>query len=187
MTCIREVNYNVILFGPINHGELSCSWLLKCCFMLQLNQLGLGCAFLGGCLRQHKCYDSHTWSQEPIWWGLYNLSWKLLVEVMDLLVLNLEEGMGLEPDCKYHHKTLSHLLVLFNVSIFARVGSNKGNVSPLEPRIYTLVRTLWAGITCIYKAVWGSMMWTWMQNVKKRYINSIISKPQHKSAPSIMR
>jgi hypothetical protein len=25
MTCIREVNYNVILFGPINYRGLSCA------------------------------------------------------------------------------------------------------------------------------------------------------------------
>lgn len=152
MTCIREVNYNVILFGPINHCVLSCSWRLKCCFMLQLNQLGLGCAFICGCLRQQKCHDSHTWSQEPPWWGLHNLPWKLLVQVMDLLPLHLEEGMGLEPESENYHKTLSHLFVFSNRSIFAGVGSNKGNVSSLEPRIYTLVRTSQAGSFCIYKA-----------------------------------
>lgn len=72
--------------------------------------------------------------------------------VMDLLALHLEEGVGLEPDSKNYHKTLSHLFVLFNRSIFAGVGSNKGNVSSLEPRIYTLMRTSQAGSFCIYKA-----------------------------------
>lgn len=45
------------------------------------------------------------------------MTWKLLVEMMDLLALNLEEGMGLETDCKNYHKILSHLFVLFNRSI----------------------------------------------------------------------
>lgn len=36
---------------------------------------------------------------------------------MDLPALNLEERMGLEPDCKNYHKMLNHLLVLFNRGI----------------------------------------------------------------------
>lgn len=71
--------------------------------------------------------------------------------VMDLLALHLEEGMGLEPDRKNYHKTSRHLFVLFNRSIFAGVGSNKGNVHRWSLECIP-IRTLQAGSFSIYKA-----------------------------------
>lgn len=77
---------------------------------------------------------------------------KLLAGVMNLLALNLEEGTDLNPTVKIITKRQAACLsYLIRASCWC--GSNKGNVSSLEPRVYALVKTSQAESICIYELV----------------------------------